>query len=549
MERTRDRTLAARQAAVLILGIFLSAAGASADSIPVPLPDAPTDDSMIVEVATEAVQPPPVVSTSVLATPTLLRIVHPPEGARLPPLQTSFVYGSADPGGKLTINKQSVAIHPGGGFLAMIPFSPGAFDIKAELNFATGTVSVVRKVYVASAPATSPVRPLTVEYVKPEGPMEVRPGETVPVLCKGSPGMEASFHIDGVKGKFPMVENAPGTGVMGIYRGSYVVQERDDFKDANVRVTLVDPKSGDKAHRDAPGRLTRLETDSPSVVEVALDTAVLRAGPAFSPGDKLGYVLFPPPGVRLEKVGRRGDELKIRLSDTRFAWISEKEVRALPAGTPAPQTTVGSLAVSARDRSTLVKAPMGQKIPFEVRPAWDGRTVDVSFFGAVSNTDWIRYDSTGGVVGLLEWFQDDGTVYRLRVHTPPDSWWGYDARYEGSTFVLELRSPPPPVQKSTHVLEGLVVLVDPGHSADIGSIGPTGLLEKDANLAISKCLQKKLLAEKAQVVMIREGSEHVGLYDRPKLAWRAKADLLISVHNNALPDGANPFERNGYSVY
>ncbi|HNC74643.1 MAG TPA: N-acetylmuramoyl-L-alanine amidase, partial [Elusimicrobiota bacterium] len=107
---------------------------------------------------------------------------------------------------------------------------------------------------------------------------------------------------------------------------------------------------------------------------------------------------------------------------------------------------------------------------------------------------------------------------------------------------------PPPGPKDGS-LEGLKIVVDAGHSWDIGSRGPTGLLEKDANLAIAKCLERKLRSEKADVVMLRYGSENVNLYDRPKLAWAARGDVLISVHNNALPDGANPFERNGYGVY
>ena len=74
-------------------------------------------------------------------------------------------------------------------------------------------------------------------------------------------------------------------------------------------------------------------------------------------------------------------------------------------------------------------------------------------------------------------------------------------------------------------------------------------MEKDANLAIAKCLERKLLSEKAEVILLRTGTENVNLYDRPKMAWAARGDVLISVHNNALPDGANPFERNGYGVY
>ena len=41
----------------------------------------------------------------------------------------------------------------------------------------------------------------------------------------------------------------------------------------------------------------------------------------------------------------------------------------------------------------------------------------------------------------------------------------------------------------------------------------------------------------------------VALYDRSKIAFEEKADILVSVHNNALPDGENPLEKNGYGVY
>ena len=41
----------------------------------------------------------------------------------------------------------------------------------------------------------------------------------------------------------------------------------------------------------------------------------------------------------------------------------------------------------------------------------------------------------------------------------------------------------------------------------------------------------------------------LGLRDRTALAERVNADVLVSIHANALPDGVNPFENNGTSVY
>jgi N-acetylmuramoyl-L-alanine amidase len=43
--------------------------------------------------------------------------------------------------------------------------------------------------------------------------------------------------------------------------------------------------------------------------------------------------------------------------------------------------------------------------------------------------------------------------------------------------------------------------------------------------------------------------ENVGLWPRVALADSLDAELLVSIHNNALPDGVNPFTNNGTSTF
>jgi N-acetylmuramoyl-L-alanine amidase len=50
-------------------------------------------------------------------------------------------------------------------------------------------------------------------------------------------------------------------------------------------------------------------------------------------------------------------------------------------------------------------------------------------------------------------------------------------------------------------------------------------------------------------LMTRSGNEDVPLYDRPDTAIKENVDMSVSIHNNALPDGINPFENNGTSAY
>ena len=51
------------------------------------------------------------------------------------------------------------------------------------------------------------------------------------------------------------------------------------------------------------------------------------------------------------------------------------------------------------------------------------------------------------------------------------------------------------------------------------------------------------------MVMTRQSDTAVDLWPRVIIAKRGGAELLVSIHNNALPDGVNPFTNNGTSVF
>jgi N-acetylmuramoyl-L-alanine amidase len=227
--------------------------------------------------------------------------------------------------------------------------------------------------------------------------------------------------------------------------------------------------------------------------------------------------------------------------------VSVNQVKQLEEGTLPSHVAVGCILVNSDARSTRISFPLRRKIPFKVEPDFEGRYVDLLFYGAFSNTDLI-INPVAGIVKNLSWFQDDEDTYRLRVYTLQNSWWGYDSRFEGNNFVFELRTPPV-VSEGKSPLSGLTVAVDAGHSVDTGAIGVTGYAEKDANLALALKLKEKLLAQGAKVIMIRRGNENVALLERPKIAWQNKADILISIHNNSLPYGGNPLINRGFGVY
>jgi N-acetylmuramoyl-L-alanine amidase len=68
-------------------------------------------------------------------------------------------------------------------------------------------------------------------------------------------------------------------------------------------------------------------------------------------------------------------------------------------------------------------------------------------------------------------------------------------------------------------------------------------------LAVALRARDLLRAAGAEVVLLRTSDVPLGTAERVVAAERAEADVLVSIHANALPDGVNPFVNNGTSVY
>jgi N-acetylmuramoyl-L-alanine amidase len=124
--------------------------------------------------------------------------------------------------------------------------------------------------------------------------------------------------------------------------------------------------------------------------------------------------------------------------------------------------------------------------------------------------------------------------------------WGYRARWERSDLVLDIRRPPR--LSADDPLRGRLIAVDAGHPPG-GAMGPTGFREAEANLQVALEVQRLLQSAGARVLMTRTTDTPVDLWPRVAEAEQANADVLLSIHNNALPDGINPFTNNGTSVY
>ena len=249
------------------------------------------------------------------------------------------------------------------------------------------------------------------------------------------------------------------------------------------------------------------------------------------------------PGMRARVTGRRDGAVRLALDGQTEAWVALDEAFWLHELTLPARTRVGTVRFEGRTDRLRTQVALPYPVPYQVEI--QGKRLTLILYGAYSNTDWLRYGANDPFLRSAAWEQASSDRYLLHIELAQRPW-GYRVRYDSGSLILDIRKPP--VVDDKKPLAGRRIAVDPGHPP-AGSTGPTRLYEADANLAIANDLRRLLEEGGATVVMMRTDSSSIRLYDRTRHAEMVDAEILVSIHNNALPDGVNPFENNGTSVF
>jgi len=509
-------------------------------------------------------------ATSSPATAPVIKVVYPLAGQQIGPVDSTFILGSVTPGSTLSINGKTVEVYRTGGYLAWLPVAPGDFRFHLKAKNKSGVDTLTVRVVIADMrplPADSGLQ-IRAGSVRPMWNRTVRPNDEIGIGFDGTVGCQARFWIvapNDTSGPFPMTE------LPARLLSDYAAFQRDELLiPDSLPITLVSGRGGGRYHgiwrvpsglgsdtlrvcvelrggaqeKDsviamAPGGLIPVEARPPRVVELADSVQILRTGP------RLGYfTIFQPYGVKARWWGEAGPWTILQPAPGYEAWIETEKTRLLPEGTPLPGSLITRLSTAADSASVRLVIGTTERLPFKITVADDLRSLQIVVFGATSNTDWVEPDPRDNMIDDVVWSQTLPQIYEIEVRLL-EPLWGYEARYDNEKLIVEFRRAP--VVKAG--LHGLTVAVDAGHSADPGAVGPTGLLEKDANLKLAAAVKAALEKLGARVVMTRKGDEDIPLYSRPALALRGGADLFVSVHNNAVPDGINPLAKNGTATY
>lgn len=320
---------------------------------------------------------------------------------------------------------------------------------------------------------------------------------------------------------------------VGKYEACTTIDAAADLGQPQFQLTL----NGKTITQPGTGKIQILSPAQLQVAEVTVDAGVARTGPSTD----YSRLTPLPKQTRATVTGKEGEWLRLDYG----AWINSKETRILSGAVP-PKTIIRSVGYRQLANATEIVFPLQVPVPVSVQQG--DRFLTLTLHNTTAQTDIIR-SVDNALISRLDWQQlpQQGVQYTFNLKR--NQQWGYKLRYDGTSLVLSLRQPPE-IRKNDKPLSGIKILLDPGHGGkESGASGPTGYLEKDLNLVVSKLLKDELVKRGATVVMTRSDDKEVSLGDRQAIIDKEEPAISISIHHNSLPDDGDAEKIKGFAAF
>ncbi len=321
---------------------------------------------------------------------------------------------------------------------------------------------------------------------------------------------------------------------VGNYQGCTTGATVADLGKPQFQLTL----DGKTITQIGSGKIQILSRAELPVSEVTVESGVARTGPSTD----YSRLTPLPKGTRATVTGREGEWLRLDYG----AWINSQETRILPGAIP-PQTIIRSVGYRQLPGATEIVFPLQVPVPVSVQQS--EQALALTLYNTTAQTDIIRLDDDP-LIYRLDWQQEAPEQVKYTLNLKKAQQWGYKLRYDGTTLVLALRHPPKIGNTRRKPLANFKIVLDPGHGGkETGASGPTGYLEKDVNLVVSKLLRDDLVKRGATVVMTREDDRELSLAERQTIISQQEPAIAISIHHNSLPDDGDAEKTKGFAAF
>ena len=438
-----------------------------------------------------------------------------------------FIMGTSDPDRPLTMNGKPVErTGTQGCFGVAVNLAVGNNTFTFRQGEDSLTLTVRRT--AAGSGVTS-----TVTSRFPTSDAAVWAGQELVFRCVAPSGGKVTATINGQTVTMKQTAATAKNGIAATFQGVYQVPEdlpAGELTDwGSIAYTLT--YNGKTTRYESAGRLyaagagvtpsVRADTENVSLLSDYTDDSTIQA--TYHLGARIPMVAcFQYNGTVFYEVAG--------------GYISSDRATVDPQVSPV-ETTVTGITSATEGRLTTVTFACGS-FPAATAALEDGvLRVCLENTALPEKTDALLCPA----VTEARWEQtQDGACLLLTLDE--EKYWGYDIQYnEAGDVLLSIKEAPTLARTPGKPLEGVTVMIDPGHgNYDCGAYGAAGLYgptESELNLAVSLALRERLEQMGATVLMTRTADDRetpkVTLDERVRMAVEAKPDFFLSVHHNS----------------
>ncbi len=508
-----------------------------------------------------------------------IKVVY-PNGSAIPASST-FIAGATAAGTSITCNGAAVHVTPQGFFAHVVQLKPGenSFLLVQQPSGKQRELIIKREL---PQPAISPdVFKIDPERIQPNNDRGVVIGDLIEFSARATPEAEVIVGLgkrkiilrpaaavsraaaavrkhrksvkatvagssvnQGLDAAYGKVYQRRSASPPDLYVGYYKVQPDDQWKDVQPKFTLN--HAGKTKSILGAARLTTIA--QPILAETIHTDTIVRVGPGAGRTTPLSN------GVRFFVDGWQGDQIRCTFAPSHHFWIKKDDLifePNSPDSGAAPNSVARTINVGIDDYGSTVTVPLSQRLPYQIEQQLKPNDLILRIFGVTADTDWVTpaLSSQSGLVDRVTYKQSADGVYEVHVPIKSGRQWGFKADYDETNLVLHIKAAPK-LNATTNNLQGLTICVDPGHGGrESGAIGCSGIKEANINLGIALKLKTLLENAGAKVIMTRVTDREVSLDERVEIANNAHVDVILSIHNNSLPDGRDPLTEHGTSSY
>lgn len=447
-----------------------------------------------------------------------------------------FLMGTSDPGQPLTLDGEEIERTTAGGTwgsLQKLEMGSNVFTLRQ--GEAAQTVTVRRYTLGPAAP----IEGIAEGSLFPRYSCGVDSDEKLLLSCIGPAGGS----ITATLGERSIQLNQEGSGSQGApvaYRGTLELDPADYDPNTTAKIGPVSyllSYNGVTTTYQSQGEVYVAGRNVRLAVENTAQLSAVLTDPdddeTITGSLKAGAKAYVEETVRTSRGGAITLAYKIQGGYILAGTPGSGEMARVLEGDPHIALEMGEMATTL-DESGSLTVDLGEGTPaITTRRTGEALILDcldTTVTGALSqlSNGFVQLASSEEIPG--------GTRVTLQLE-PEGGLWGYDLYYQDGRTRLYLKAAPKLSDSFGKPLEGVTVMLDPGHGGSdpgaMGVAGESGPAEAQLNLAVSQAVKYRLEQLGAAVTLTRSGDSKVSLYERVDMAAAARPDVFLSIHHNS----------------